>query len=161
MKINCDYCGAQIDTDRFDTCPNCGGVYSRDPEVLAEKAKLARADELFLEQKQLENDRMRLENTQMNTENNHKAASAGCLGAIVVVAILGVIFFMLMVFAIADEALGGNSSGGSSPISTSRTARTEEPEVRETKQINIKYTISMEPISIPEIPEISIPDITV
>ena len=164
MKINCDYCGAQIDTDKSDTCPNCGGIYSHDPEVLAEKAKLARADELFIEQKQLENDRLRLENTQLDNANKNRAASASCLGIAVILGAIGLIFFMLMVLAILEgEDDSGTRKAGSRnlPVSTSQAVRTEEPEVAETKRISISYTISLDPINIPEIPEISIPDISV
>ncbi len=161
MKINCDYCGSQFDTDIHDTCPNCGGIYSHDPEVLAEKAKLARADELFMEQKQLENDRMRLENNQINDANKNKAASAGCMVIVLMVALIGIAFFVLFVAAFTEtlnEEMGG--SRGATVVSTSRPSSTEEPEVSETRQINISYTISMDPISIPEIPEINIPDIS-
>lgn len=30
--LNCDYCGAAIDTSKHSVCPNCGGVFDKDSE---------------------------------------------------------------------------------------------------------------------------------
>ena len=36
MKLYCDYCGSQIDTDKDITCPHCGAAYAQDAELKAE-----------------------------------------------------------------------------------------------------------------------------
>ena len=41
MKIYCDYCGTQIDTDKNNNCPNCGASFA-DNERL--KKALAREE---------------------------------------------------------------------------------------------------------------------
>ncbi len=145
MKINCDYCGAQIDTDKYDTCPNCGGAFSRDREVIKEKEKLNKADELFFETKQLENERLRIENEKLrqNTGGGRTAVPSGCLVGLVTLAVIGVLFIILMIYIIADEESSEkNGSGTKHSIS-----------------VSTKYSISMEPINIPDIPDI--PDIPV
>ena len=39
MKIYCDYCGTQIDTDKDITCPHCGAAYAHDAELKAEQKR--------------------------------------------------------------------------------------------------------------------------
>lgn len=36
MKLYCDYCGSQIDTEKDITCPHCGAGYAQDAELKAE-----------------------------------------------------------------------------------------------------------------------------
>jgi|GEM_PF-6885060 len=39
MKLYCDYCGSQIDTDKDITCPHCGAAYAQDAELKAEQKR--------------------------------------------------------------------------------------------------------------------------
>ncbi len=59
MKIYCDYCGTQIDTDKNNNCPNCGASFADNEglkKALAREEKERRAakanikvDEIFRE----------------------------------------------------------------------------------------------------------------
>lgn len=42
MKINCDYCGASIDTSKNKVCPHCGASYADDQELINNKKKRRR-----------------------------------------------------------------------------------------------------------------------
>ncbi len=42
MKIYCDYCGTQIDTDKDITCPHCGAAYADDDELKTEQKRQER-----------------------------------------------------------------------------------------------------------------------
>lgn len=39
MKLYCDYCGSQIDTEKDATCPHCGAGYAWDAELRAEQKR--------------------------------------------------------------------------------------------------------------------------
>jgi len=161
MKIYCDYCGSQFDTEQYRTCPHCGGTYSKDKEILEEKAKLDKADELFMEQKALENERMRLENNRLETTQTNNAGSQGCLIGIIAIGAIGTIFFILMILAMMDDAWNTTEKKVySTEYPASVTTRITQPESPEAPDIP-KITISMDPIKIPEIPEINIPDISI
>ena len=155
MKINCDYCGALIDTDKYRTCPNCGGAYGNDHEVIKEKEKLDRADDLYFQKKELENDRMRIENKNLMTnsaansktvQNAAKFMSLGCLMPIITICITFVIIIVFAVMAVASERKTGSSSSKKAKETTTHSSISIEP-------------IEMPDISIPEIPEITVPQI--
>lgn len=148
MKIYCDFCGAQIETSVNKTCPNCGGYYSNDSELLEEKERVKRLNELDMEKKELEIERIRLENKQIAPQrwSPNKTAKMGCLLPVVIgLAILG-IFFVMIILGVTFEAI----SEGGSEASENTTAQTS--------RISVSYSFSMEPINIPEIPEV--PEIT-
>lgn len=147
MKINCDYCGAQIDTDKYDTCPNCGGGFDRDRELMQEKEKLSKVDDLYLEKKKLENERLRIENEKLRQASEQKKSSlpAGCMIVLGMLAALGVLFIVIMIFALSEP--------DEKPADSTQ-AVTAVP------RQSISISISLDPIEIPEIPEINIPDIT-
>ncbi|MCR4779582.1 MAG: hypothetical protein K5876_00655 [Ruminiclostridium sp.] len=141
MKINCDYCGSQFDTDRYDTCPSCGAPYSRDREVIAEKEKLNQADELFMKQRELENERLRLENERLRGTPAANPQAKGCLYAGLAIFVAGLILLGLMIadMSATDEDLRGQTDGTAAK----------------------SYTVSMEPIELPEISVPSVPDIKI
>ncbi len=145
MKIYCDFCGAQIETSVDKTCPNCGGYYSHDKELLNERERVKRLNEIEEERRRLEAERMRLENQNMaDMQNLRKRMSPGCLGMLVAMAIMGVFFVLMIICIFLEEA--ENSGAGTA-------AADAKPRV--------SYTISMEPIDVPEIPEIVLPDIEI
>ena len=152
MKINCDYCGGQIDTDKYDTCPNCGAGFDRDREMLKEKEKLDKADELLLKQKELENERLRLENENMRRQNvvsdKDKVKQAVKFGCALPLIIFGIFFVIMMVCIITDDETGNG--------------REAEAATQPASRITGSFTISIDPISIPEIPEIpEVPEINI
>ncbi len=144
MKINCDYCGAQIDTDRYDTCPNCGAGFDRDRELMKEKEKLDKADDLLLEQRRLEIERLRLENEKLRQsgEPTKKGVPAGCMVVLGALAALGVLFIVIMCFAFAE-------ADDSAEAAASGTVKSASP------LESISITIDPAPVSIPEIPDFS------
>ena len=154
MKINCDYCGAMIDTDKYRTCPNCGGAYGNDQEVLKEKAKLDRADDLYFQKKELENDRMRIENNTManssiaGSKTVQTAAKAMGIGCVMPIIVICISFAIIIIFAVA-AVLSESTYSGSSKKARETTARSS---------ITVK-PIEMPDISVPEIPEITLPQI--
>ena len=144
MKIYCDYCGAQIDTDKNATCPSCGGSYSNDRELLEEKVRLEKLNGLDIEKRQLEIERMRLENDALKNKGRQNKALPGCLIPVVIIlCLLGVLFISIFVFAVIDEE--------TRPQEKSNTS----------ERTKISYSVSMTPVELPEIPEINIPDIEV
>ena len=144
MKIYCDYCGAQIDTAKNPTCPNCGGSYASDKELLDEKARVEKLNGIDLEKRQLEVERMKLENEKLRRGRNTNNAAKGCLVPIIVaLCLFGVLFITILMFVIIEEETGSKSS--KTTTATSKTG----------------YAISMEPVEMPDIPDIKVPDIKV
>ena len=72
MKLYCDYCGTQIDTEIHANCPNCGGSYMNDEELRNELEKQRRLDALQLRQNELKTDFMELENERIRRELDRK-----------------------------------------------------------------------------------------
>ena len=148
MKINCDYCGSQFDTDQYDTCPSCGGIYSRDKEVLTEKEKLDKADELFMQQRELENERLRIENERLRNSGT-KTSAKGCVISFMFLIIAAVLLIILALIASESESKEKNKEPdtGKATVTTHR--------------IDLTYSISMTPIEIPEIVVPTVPDIKI
>lgn len=155
MKIYCDFCGAQIETSENKTCPHCGGYYSTDEELLKEKERVRQLNELDkqqkelnMEQQQLDLERMKLENTMMKgaAPFQNRTFAKGCLTAVITGLAFFGIFFVLMLICVFLDASPSADDGKY----TGTAARTDK-----------SYTFSMEPIDMPDIPEIEIPDITI
>ncbi len=148
MHIFCDYCGARIDTDVHKTCPNCGGSYSNDREVLDEKVRLDKIGELDIEKKRLELERMKIENEKLRKGGKANTAAKGCLIPLVVfLCFLGVLFIVIMVIALSDT--GENDRKAQETLH---------------RISDLTYSFSMEPVpvpDVPDIPDIEIPDISV
>ncbi len=149
MIIYCDYCGAQIDTEKHRTCPSCGSSYANDEELKAYRERQNKLDDLSVRQKELEIDRMELENDalrnineQPQTVNNGKnmQINRGCLIPMVVFSIFG-FFFVLMLFCIGLDTQSNS----------------DKKDSEQTKKIaNITYSLSKI-----DMPDINIPEITV
>lgn len=54
MILTCEYCGAELDTDKDDVCPFCGGTFQNNKDYLENKAREEEADRLNVEQKKLD-----------------------------------------------------------------------------------------------------------
>ena len=147
MKIYCDYCGAQIDPAIHKNCPNCGGSYSNDDELKAIQARANKLEDLDIEQRRLEIERMRLENDKLKNYSDPRktSLSPGCLIGLVFLASLGVTFLIILFFVFSDTSLDSGSAQTAGTTASSR--------------ISVSYSISLDPIDIPEIPEV--PEITV
>ena len=150
MKIYCDYCGTQIETSIHKNCPNCGGSYGTDEELLRERERVKKLNELDMEKKELDLERMRIENQNLaaGAPAQKMSAAKGCLIAVItLLVIFGALFVMILAFVIADSSSG-----------------TKENERKEKEtHTSISYTINMDDISmpeIPEIPEIKVPDMS-
>ena len=153
MKIYCDFCGSQIETTENRTCPHCGGYYSADEELLKERERVRQLNELEMKKQQLDIERMELENKGLNMFNINDSklvnrGAKGCLaGVIVGLSILGLFFIIMMICVFADPS--------SEEKETKNRAETAVPHT------SITYSVSLDPIKIPDIPDIEIPEITV
>ena len=139
MKITCDYCGTLIDTDKYRSCPNCGGAYGNDHEVIKEKEKLDRADDLYFEKKELENDRIRIENKNLMTnsaansktvQNAAKFMSLGCLLPIITICVTFVIVMIFAIAAVSSERKAESSSSKTYQAQSLQSKRSWIPKLR-------------------------------
>lgn len=152
MKIYCDYCGSQIETAEQSNCPHCGASYANDKELLEERERVKRLNELDEKQRQLDIERMKQENQQKSLFNLNDSklvnrGAKGCIfGVITALCLLGMFFILMLICIFADEA------------SEKREAATT---AAETTPISVSSSMSMEPIEIPEIPEVAVPDIKI
>ncbi len=155
MKIYCDFCGSQIETTENKTCPHCGGYYFQDKDLLDERERVKRLNELDEEKKRLENERMRLENTNIANTHDKKqtAMKAGCLGLLVALSIFGIFFILMIVCIFADEA------GAQSPERHEKATTTAVTAID--PSFSVSYSFSMDPIEVPKIPEITVPKINI
>lgn len=51
MILTCEYCGAEIDTDKEDVCPFKGGTFQHNKDYLENKARQVESEQLDMEQK--------------------------------------------------------------------------------------------------------------
>lgn len=103
MKIICEYCGTQFNTDGVDVCPNCGASFennsSMEQKVLQENKKT----QLELEKKELELEQRRIEtarnrsrlNFEKQGEQTAKIIKLGCAIPIICFAVFWVIFLII------------------------------------------------------------------
>ena len=135
MKIYCEHCGTQIDTDKCLNCPSCGAPYANNEEFLKQQRLNNDLKELDVKQRRLRVEQMELDNQERRSKKKNQL---GCLFMPVVafLSLLGVVFLIVMIFVIAsDEA--------------------EEASQAETSRKSISYSVSIEPINMPDIPEIT------
>lgn len=148
MIIYCDYCGAQIDTEKYRTCPSCGSSYANDEELKAHQDRQNKLDDLNVRKKELEIDRMEIENDALRNRSvqsaqqaspNKRQISIGCLIPMILFAIFGV-FFVVMIICVELDPKYSSDKG----------KETEQSN----KIANITYTLSKI-----DMPDINIPDI--
>ena len=145
MKIYCDFCGSQIETSTDKTCPNCGGYYSTDRELLDEKERVKRLNELDMQKKELELEQLRQKSGNTGSTDSGKiSGKTGCLFVFIIsLVIFGALFVMFLAYLISDSETERKNG---KPAETSALTRSS-------------YSISLDPIDVPEIPEV--PEITV
>lgn len=120
MIINCDYCGTNIDTQKYKVCPTCGAAYNDDQEYKENKKRQSelkdlklkqikenhahqeKIKEIELEQKRLDTENQRLYNIrqQENEKYRNRTNKLGMaiLYAILIPIICGIICCVLSVF---------------------------------------------------------------
>ena len=95
MKLYCDYCGSQIDTEKDITCPHCGAAYAQDTEL---KAELKREENRLLLGDL--NDKIRALKEQeimKEMEKHHREIRLEVMGKIIVGAIsLGLVIYVMI-----------------------------------------------------------------
>lgn len=99
MKIYCDYCGTQINTDIHKNCPNCGGSYSGDEELIAAQSRQNRLDDLEVENKRLDTERKRLQNEQVKQDMQSKKSgdrSVNIMRYTILVFMLGLMLYFFI-----------------------------------------------------------------
>ena len=112
MKIFCDYCGTQFETEENNTCPSCGGAYEGDDEIKNAAIKQAREDELKRQQELTALKARQAQIDNMNTQNKNKSAVTkfiliGCGAPIALIVIFWLIVFIIAAVEVGNERLGG------------------------------------------------------
>jgi len=87
MKIFCDYCGNQYDTDKNSTCPACGGGYEYDEEAGRPETAVERKYRLMEERQEAEKQE-KFRTRQAELDGQVKKIKTGCLIVIIVIAAL-------------------------------------------------------------------------
>lgn len=108
MKIFCDYCGNQFETEGNSTCPSCGAAFEGDVEI--KNAALMKAREAEL-QRQRENIELRERQAQiddMNARNKNRETSRriigiGCLVPIILTALFTAVIFIIAIAEVVNE----------------------------------------------------------
>ncbi len=167
MKIYCDFCGAQIETTVNKSCPNCGGYYSSDRELLDEKERVKKLNELDMEKRKLELENLRLENSRLGKEGQKQGSSAakGCLiGVVTGLSLLGIVFVIIMIFVFSDISSDKNrekvpdTTRMSFKVSIDTAGMPDIPDVSIPEVPEITVTVA--DISVPEVPDIVVPEIS-
>lgn len=95
MKIYCDYCGTQIDTDTNITCPNCGAAYSNDDELKTEQARQER--QLLLGDLDKRMKQLKEQEIMKQFEQHRKEETLSIAGKVVVGAVLtGIVLYVII-----------------------------------------------------------------
>ncbi len=95
MKIYCDYCGTQIDTDTNITCPNCGASYANDDELKTEQKRQER--ELLLGDLDAKMKQLKEQEIMREFENRRKESNLALTGKIIVGAVLACILIYVII----------------------------------------------------------------
>lgn len=130
MRLTCDFCGALIDTNKDNTCPNCGAAYSRDNELERELKREERdkdlnieKQEVDLEAKKIQNEKQRM--TIKNQEIGYKSIrtflgillAPFAIGlAITIVIIVIAVIMAIQEVTTGDKIISNNSSFQESSI---------------------------------------------
>ena len=95
MKIYCDYCGTQIDTDTNITCPHCGASYANDDELKTEQKRQER--ELLLGDLDAKMKQIKEQEIMREFENRRKESNLAVIGKIIVGAVLaGILIYVII-----------------------------------------------------------------
>ena len=101
MRIFCDYCGNQFETNDNNTCPSCGAAYEGDTEI--KNAALMKAREAEM-QRQRENMALRERQAQiddMNARNKNRETSRRIIGIGCLLPVILTVLFVATIFIIA------------------------------------------------------------
>ena len=156
MKINCEYCGAAIDTDIHSTCPNCGGSYQHNADLIKYKHQEEedREDRKRLEQlreterikdkeyeRQYKLKEQEYRNKNYRRESNRKVLKTGAI-LIVIVIIVAIIGFIVMGLGILKQIV--NSPNFNSASNNSSAVTTIEDDIKSsTMSINNSEVIDL------------------
>ena len=108
MKIFCDYCGNQFETEGNSTCPSCGASYDGDIEIKNAAIKKAREDEMKRRQENMElsERQAKLESMKTlskNTKAGIKLVGIGCLLPVIAGVLCFIVIFTIAVIQVAQE----------------------------------------------------------
>ncbi|MBQ9483364.1 MAG: zinc ribbon domain-containing protein [Ruminiclostridium sp.] len=100
MKIYCDYCGTQIDTDTNITCPHCGASYANDDELKTEQKRQER--QLLLGDFDDKMKQLKEQEIMREFENHRKEANLAIIGKVIVGAVIaGITLYAIIRIGIA------------------------------------------------------------
>lgn len=128
MKIFCDYCGCNFDTNENDFCPSCGAPYSNDKEITLAKEQQSKLAQLIIKEKELE----------LNKSERTRSGSR----------ITALIITMLVVFTMVVVAVAAVSATGKPPgIDTEKvkeaasTVKSKIPVITQKEETDVPVTV--------------------
>lgn len=96
MVISCDYCGANIDTNKYKVCPHCGASYAEDKELIENKNKEKELKEIKIKQQQEKLEEQRIKNEKLKKEiKNNKKTSPFSIIIILILLMFGISFLYI------------------------------------------------------------------
>lgn len=104
MDIFCDFCGAQFDTQKNSTCPNCGGAFSHDSEVKSASEKQKKLDELDVRNREMDLKEREAKLEQQKAEHDIKKIRKNSKTTVVFIGVIAVIMLALMIFMMSGVA---------------------------------------------------------
>ncbi len=111
MKIFCDYCGNQFETEGNSTCPSCGGTYEEDFEIKNAVIKNARDAEIKRRQESIALQERQAQIESMNARNKNRNAIVkfvliGCGIPVALIVIFWLIVFIIAAIEVGNERIG-------------------------------------------------------
>ena len=102
MKIFCDYCGNQFDTDKNAVCPSCGAIYDGDAEI---KEAILKKEQEEMYRRQREEFVMREQQArlQKNRETSRRIIGIGCLLPVILITLCFAVVFIAALVQVIDE----------------------------------------------------------
>lgn len=114
MKIICEYCGTQFDTQGVKVCPNCGASFANnrvlETKILHENKKT----QLELEKKAVELEQCKIENARKRSmlqqeQQSARAAKVLKIGCVIPVICVALIFIIGVIVSIFSTMTGGDT----------------------------------------------------
>lgn len=133
MFINCDYCGASIDINKYKVCPHCGASYENDQELLSNKKHQEELNQIQLEQQKakLEEQKIKNKKTEKSIENK-KSSSAFRTVFLMLILIFGIGFMYIKISEVNSNKNNYNNYDDNTNYDRDELENNEELEIIET-----------------------------
>ncbi len=118
MILYCDYCGAQIDTERYLSCPCCGGSYSRNVNSTVTKAEPSEPEGTGIQNETTESSLMNEMRKSSDPRKNIAAVKIAVAAAVLIVIAFLAIKLGGVISRTGQDNSSGNVTDSSSPASS-------------------------------------------